>query len=314
MKISIIEPLGVSKEKLKIITEKLVQFGHEVNYTYELSNEVEKANIYKNSDVAIIVNKAFKQEQLQQFPNLKFVSVAFTGTDHVDIDYCKSHNIRVSNAAGYSTDAVAELTLGMMISMLRKLPEMEQNTRQLLDRKAFLGRELKGKTVGIIGFGAIGKRVYELCKAFKAEILVYNRTIYNEYKDVQFVELNELLEKSDVITIHTPLNDKTKGLLNKNNMSLLKSSSILINTARGPIVDYDFLSEMLNKNLIAGAAIDVYEYEPPLKSEHPLLKARNVQILPHIGYATQEAIEDRTEIAFENIIKWLNNKPQNVIC
>jgi D-3-phosphoglycerate dehydrogenase len=240
------------------------------------------------------------------------ISVAFAGVDHIAMELCRKKNIIVSNAAGYSNHAVAELTLGSAIVLYRNIIRSDSQTRKLSTREGFLGLELYGKVFGIIGAGQIGAEVAHLANAFGCKVLAYNRSTKN-IPNVEFCNLDYLLEKSDIISLHIPLSKETKNLINAEKLKRVKPSAILINTARGPIVDYNALTAALQNNKIAGAAIDVYEKEPPLEENHPLFKAPNVILLPHIGYATKEAIELRGRIVVENIYKWFEGNPQNVM-
>jgi D-3-phosphoglycerate dehydrogenase len=175
-----------------------------------------------------------------------------------------------------------------------------------------LGSELHGKTFGIIGTGQIGSQVARLANAFGCKVLAFNRS-KKAISNVEFSNLDYLLKNSDIVSLHVPLTKETRHLLGEREMNLMKNTAILINTARGPVVDYHALATALKNNNIAGAAIDVYEKEPPLDKNHPLLEAPNTILFPHIGYATKEAIQLRGKIVIDNIFQWLAGKPQNVM-
>ena len=178
-----------------------------------------------------------------------------------------------------------------------------------------IGFDLAGKTLGIVGTGAIGLKVAEIGRAFGCKLIAYSRSEREEVKNigVEYVSLDELLKKSDIVTIHVPLNNNTRGLIGKEELSLMKQGSILINTARGPIVDSLALADALNNGRLAGAGIDVFETEPPISNDHPLVNAKNVVLTPHIAFATKEALERRAEIAFDNIQFWKEGKQNNKI-
>ena len=178
-----------------------------------------------------------------------------------------------------------------------------------------IGNELYGKTLGIIGTGAIGMYVAKIGKAFGCKLLGYSKTEKQEGKDlgIEYVKLDELLTRSDIVTLHVPLNDSTRGIISKDKINLMKSSSILINTARGPIVDEEALSEALKCGKIASAGIDVFDMEPPIPREHSIFDAPNTVITPHIAFTTHEAIYKKTEIGFDNIISWINGISKNII-
>ena len=200
-----------------------------------------------------------------------------------------------------------------MIGSYRNFINGNNNTKNGLTRNDFLGRELKNKTIGVIGTGAIGNRVIDFLQIFGCKILAYSRTKKEELKaKATYTSLDELLKQSDIITLHIPLNNETKQLLDHKKLDLLKQDALIINTARGALIDNDYLAKLLINNKIAGAALDVYDYEPPLKNDYAILKAPNTILLPHIGYATKEAIKERSEIVFENIRLFFENKPQNL--
>ena len=240
------------------------------------------------------------------------LSVAFTGVDHIDLEACKKRGITVCNAAGYSTEAVAELTIGMMIAVYRKMVGGDAILRIGGDRQGVLGSELHGKTVGIVGLGAIGQRVALLANAFGCKILGYNRSP-KALPHITQVDKDTLLRQSDIITVHLPLNPETKAFIGTNEFALMQPHAVLINTARGPIVSQEALYNALKKGQIAGAAVDVYDQEPPLPLNLELFNAPNLLMLPHMGYAPREAFETRLNIVIRNIEMWLNNTPQNQV-
>jgi D-3-phosphoglycerate dehydrogenase len=216
----------------------------------------------------------------------------------------------VCNAAGYSTQGVAELTIALAINLLRRVVSLDSTTRAGGTRSGFLGGELNGKTFGIIGFGAIGERVAKLAQAFGCKVIAWSRS-EKVVDGVEFVPLEQLLQRSDIASLHLPLSESTRGLINAKSLGQMKPSTILINTARGPIVDYEALTSALRENRIAGAAVDVYEHEPPIEESHTLFSAPNTILLPHIGFATKEAIEERSRIVLQNIRNWMNGSPTN---
>ena len=313
MKIVLIEPIGYTPHEIIKIKAAFKALDHElVVYNNKPENDEEIIKRIQNSDILILSNLAISENTINQCVNLKMISVAFAGVDHIPMNLCRKKNITVSNAAGYSNHAVAELTIGSAISLYRKIIWGDIQTRKCSTREGFLGSELYGKTFGIIGTGQIGVEVVHLANAFGCKVLAYNRSSKN-IPNVEFCNLNYLLENSDIISVHIPLTNDTKNLVSKEKLQLVKPSAILINTARGPIVDYVALIDALETNKIAGAAIDVYEKEPPLDENHPLFQAPNVILLPHIGYATKEAIELRGKIVIENVLKWFDGNPQNVM-
>lgn len=313
MKITLLEPIGITADSLIKIKVNFETSGHEfITYDNRPNDDAEIIKRAQNTDVLILSNLPLSEEVIKQCENLKMISVAFAGVDHIPMDLCRKRNIIVSNAAGYSNHAVAELVIGSTISLYRKLTWSDSQTRKSATREGFLGSELYGKTFGIIGLGAIGSQVAQIANALGCKVIAYSRT-KKEINNVEFSDLESLLKKSDIISIHVPLTKETKHLIGEKELKLLKPSAIVINTARGAIIDNIALSNILKKNTIAGAAIDVYENEPPLDMDYTLFDAPNTILLPHIGYATKEAIELRGEIVIRNIIKWFEGYPQNVM-
>ena len=304
MKIVAVEPIGISAERAQEIRQNLADKGHEfVWYPDRKEDSATLVERMKDAEVVMISNIPLREEVLSQCPKLQFLNVAFTGLDHIDMDYCATHNILVKNASGYATEAVAELAIGLMIDVLRKITNLDGSIRQGGVRGAFLGRELRGKTVGIVGTGAIGTRTAELLKAFGCRVIAWSRTHKPEVMNlgVAYVTLEGLMRDSDIISLHVPLNDETKHLISKEMLSLCKPTAILVNTARGNVVDMEALADSLRNGKIAGAGIDVYEKEPPLQQDHPLLNAPNCVCVPHVGYATREAFDDRIDIILGNL-------------
>lgn len=313
MKLVILEPLGVNKDKLLGMAADVL--GGDVEIIY-YDTRVEDTEILversKEADVVVLSNLPYKKEVIENCENLKMICVAFTGVDHVDLNYCKEREITVCNCAGYSTVAVADLVFGMVISLYRNIIPCDKVTREGGTKNGLVGFELEGKKFGVVGAGAIGIRTAMIAKAFGCEVYVYSRT-KKEIDSVKFVDLDTLLSTCDVVSLHVPLNDSTKGLINKEKLALMKESAILINTARGPVVDSSALAEALNSGKIAGAAVDVFEVEPPIPTDHVLFGAKNLIVTPHVAFATAEAFEKRAVIVFDNIKKWMMGEPQNVM-
>ncbi len=313
MKITILEPIGITPDSLLKIKANFESSGHEFfAYDNRPNNDAEILKRAQNTDALILSNLPISEDVIRQCESLKMISVAFAGVDHIPMRLCKERNIIVSNAAGYSNHAVAELVFGTLISLYRKLNWSDSQTRRSATREGFLGSELYGKTFGIIGLGEIGTQVAHIASAFGCTVLAYTRS-KKDIPNVEFSDLKNILKESDILSIHVPLTNETKHIIGEKELKLLKPTAILINTARGAIVDNVALSKLLKDNAIAGAAIDVYEKEPPLENDYTLFDAPNTILLPHIGYATKEAIELRGDIVIENIEKWIKGNPQNVM-
>lgn len=304
MIINCIEPLGISRDRLEALQADFAAMGHSFNFFLDRNEDpsvlVERM---KDADVVVVSNIPLPASVLCHCPNLKFLSVGFTGLDHIDLDYCREHHIVVQNAAGYSTTAVSELAIGLMIDVLRKVSDLDRALRRGASRGGFLGRQLRGKTVGVVGTGAIGTAVIRLLLAFGCQVLAYSRTCRDDVASlgVSYVSLHDLLRCSDIVTLHVPLNDSTRALIGANELKMMKPSAVLINTARGPVCDMDAVAQALADGTIAGAGFDVYECEPPLPSTHPLLLAPNCVCVPHVGYATREAFDIRAGIVFNHV-------------
>ena len=254
----------------------------------------------EGAEVIIESNIPLRKEFLDACPNLKMLSIAFTGLDHIDMEECKRRGIIVKNAAGYSTEAVAELAIAMMVDVYRKVVENDKITRECQRKGIMPGREIGGKTLGIIGMGNIGQRVAKIANAYGCKVLAWNRTP-KTVEGVTFVDKETLLKESDIVTLHIALNNETRDFITAQELKLMKPSAILINTARGPVVNEQALAVALKSGIIAGAATDVYGTEPPLKADQPLFDAPNLIMLPHIGFATEEAFVLRLGIVIDNV-------------
>lgn len=317
MKIVIIEPLGITEEKLAEAAAAAKARGHEITaYDTRTDDAGELAERGRDADVIIVANQPFRREVIEQCKKLRLLSVAFTGVDHVDLECCKEKGIAVCNAAGYSTNAVAELAFGLAVSVLRNIPACDKACRDGGAKEGLVGGELYGKIFGVVGTGAIGGKVAKIAQAFGCRVVAYSRTVKPEIQaaGVEYMPLEELLRISDIVSLHVPMSAETKGLIGKKEIALMKKTAILLNTARGGVLDSEALAEALNEGRIAGAGIDVFEMEPPIPEDHPLLHSRNTVVTPHVAFASHEALFTRAEIVFENMIKWEDGKPQNVIC
>lgn len=314
MKIVLLEPLGVSQEVLDRCAKPLRDAGHTfVAYPKDTDPKVQIERA-KDADVIMLANMPLSAEVIEQCPNLKFIDIAFTGVDHVAVACAKERGVKVSNAAGYSTQAVAELSLCMMLSLLRNVPKVEERCRANGTKDGLVGCELSGKTVGIVGAGAIGTRTAELCAAFGCKVLGYKRHVTGQEADcIEFVSLEELLERSDIVSLHCPLNDSTRHLIDRERLAQMKEGAYLINTARGGVVDSAALAQALDEGHLAGAGIDVFDVEPPLSVEEPLLHCKNAIVTPHVAFATKESMEARAEIVFDNLLSWMNGEQKNII-
>lgn len=316
MKIICMEPLGVSQEKIASLAAPLEAAGHE--FTYYTTKETDQAKLLarvKDADILMLANQPLSAAIIEQCPNLKMLDIAFTGVDHVGLEAARARGIVACNAAGYSTNAVAELTFGLAISAIRNIVAVDERCRKGGTKDGLVGFELFGKTFGVVGTGAIGCRVAKIAQAFGCRVLAYSRTVKPELasEGVEYVDLDTLLAQSDFVSLHVPMTAATAKMINAESIAKMKDGAVLINCARGGVVDSEALAAALNSGKLAAAGIDVFENEPPLAGEHPLLHAKNTVVTPHVAFASKEALETRADIVFANIDAFLVGKPQNLV-
>ncbi len=308
------ESLGIPAEELNALKAPFEAEGHIfVKYakTTDVPVLIEEA---RDADAMILANMPMPAAVLSACENLKFVDIAFTGVDHVAMDVVRQRGMVASNASGYSNESVAELSIGMAIDLLRNVTAVETRCRQGMTKDGLVGSELKGKTVGIIGIGNIGRRSAELFHAFGCKILANGTRIHDDLPDyIEQVDKETLLRRSDIVVLHCPLNASTRGMIDKNMLALMKPTAYLINLARGPVVVTQDLVDALNNGVIAGAAIDVFDKEPPLPADEPLLSAKNTLLTPHIAFASHESMTLRAGIVFDNLRAFLDGNPINVV-
>ena len=241
----------------------------------------------------ILIRSATKltADILENCSNLKVIGRAGVGVDNVDLDVATKNKILVMNTPLGNLEATAELTVGLMFSLYRHIHNANASTHEGKWEKAkFMGTELKGKTLGIVGFGNIGQRVAEICKVIGMQILTNSNSASDEVLNsfgAKKVSTEELISSSDVLSLHTKLNDQTKNMLNKESIATMKSSSVIINCARGGLINESDLKDALNNDVIAGAAIDVYETEPA--TENVMFGSKNLLLTPHLGASSKEA-------------------------
>ena len=320
----IISTFAAKSHIMKPIIYILENPGYDINtFMYEAAKQLPEysfqQSITAEEEVFVtgIVNvkKTLDAAFLGRFTSLKFIAVAFTGYDSVDGAWCRNNNIAVYNVPEYSTHSVAELTIALAISLLRDIPRgnsLIQNGGWALERP---GIELHGKTIGIVGTGAIGTTVASLFKAFGCEIIGWSRTHKQEFIDLggkYSNSLTELFAQSDIITIHTPSNADTFHLISDPEISAMKPTAFIINTARGPIIDSNALVQALQSNKIAGAALDVFDTEP-IEKDNQLLTLPNVILTPHIAFKTKEALQRKALITINNIHSFQKGKDQNQV-
>lgn len=287
----------LASEGVRILQES----GFCVDCKYNLEKE-ELKKIIKDYDAIVIRSQTkLTQDVIEASENLKFIGRAGVGTDNIDKQSATKKGIIVMNAPGGNTVSTCEHAFTLMLSVARKIPFAYNSLKSKeWKRSQFKGVELNSKTLGIIGLGRIGKEVAKRALAFGMEVLTFDPFISREVADalgVRVVELDELLEKSDFITVHTPLTDETRNMISKKELGMMKPTVFLVNCARGGIVDEEALYEALKEKKISGAALDVFAEEPPLDSK--LLELDNIVVTPHLGASTEEAqVNVAIEIAY----------------
>ena len=313
MKLVIIEPLGVEDEKLLSMAAEALPDSLEIQYfDTRTTDTAELIARGKDADIIAVSNLPLNADVINGCENLKMLAVAFTGTDHIAMDACRAKGVTVCNCSGYSNAAVSDLVFGMIVALYRRMIACDRVVREGGTKDGLIGFEMEGKKFGVVGTGAIGLKVAAIAQAFGCQVYAYSRT-KKDIPGITYVDLDTLLSTCDIVSLHTPLNDATRGMIGKEQLALMKPNAILINTARGPVVDSAALAEALNSGKIAGAGIDVFEGEPPIAKDHPLLTAKNVIATTHVAFATKEALVKRAVIVFDNIVKWMDGNPQNVI-
>ncbi|MBI1982122.1 MAG: hydroxyacid dehydrogenase [Candidatus Levybacteria bacterium] len=312
-------------------------FGSEAQTTEEKLSE-KNIELAKGAEViSTFIYSTLNREILSQLPNLKFIATRSTGFDHIDLAFCKEKGIVVSNVPTYGVNTVAEHTFALILALSRKIiPSVEQTRKYDFSLDGLAGLELHGKTLGVIGAGNIGKRAIEIGLAFGMKILVFTRNPDDSLLkkgDIKFVSLEDLLANSDVITLHVPYNDSTHYLINRGNIGKFKKGSILINTARGGIVETQAVLDGLDQGILGGVGLDVLEEECSVKEErelltseflktcdiktqllnHVLVTKENVVVTPHNAFNSREALSQILTTTVSNIKSYLEGKPQNIV-
>lgn len=294
---------------------KLREFG-ELAY-YDTTKPEEVVERIKDANIVLTNKVVLNENNLKEAKNLELICETATGFNNIDIVYAKNNNIAVTNVAGYSTNTVAQHTFATVLSLYDKLSYYDNYVKSGDYAKSGLFTnvskpfyELEGKTWGIIGFGAIGKKVAKIAEVFGVNVIYYSTSGKNSNSEYKRVDFKELLDQSDIISIHAPLNKDTQGLINYDALKNMKKSSILVNMGRGPIVVEADLAKALDEELIAGAALDVFEVEP-IKEDNPLISIRNKEnlvVTPHIAWASVEARVRLFEEVINNIKAFYNGE------
>ncbi|MBQ6892847.1 MAG: hydroxyacid dehydrogenase [Clostridia bacterium] len=293
----------------------LTRFGEVERYDDTAYEEVAKR--IANSDIVLINKIKINDETLSLTNNLKLVCVFATGYDNIDLEACKKRGIAVCNVKGYSTHSVAQLTILMALTLIEKIGDYTAFVNDgsytqsgIANRLIPINHELYGKTWGIVGAGAIGKQVAKVAKAFGCKVLAFKRT---PEEGLDCVSLDELLMRSDIISLHTPLNDGTRNLIGKRELDLMKEDAILINVARGAVTDESAVANAVLNGKLGGFATDVYSVEP-FPDDHPIAKlinCGNVMLTPHMAWGTLEARVRCLDEIVQNIESFLDGGKRN---
>ena len=315
MKISLLEPIGISQAVLDELSQGLKDRGHEFCYYDTKTTDVEELKKRTaGCDIVMIANNPYPAEVIESADALKMISVAFTGIDHIGVQACRDKDIMICNAAGYSNQTVAELVIGMAIDGLRNVAKANEVVRKGGTSAGIGGREICGRTVGIIGLGKIGLVAAKLFLAFGAKVIAYNRSQSEEAKalGIEYKSLEEVLSESDIVSLNMPLNDSTRGFISADKIALMKPDAVFVNCARGPIVDNEALAKALNEDKLGFACLDVFDMEPPIPEDYPMLHAKNTLLTPHQAFISEESMIRRAKIVFDNVYQYLDGAPVNV--
>ncbi len=286
---------------------------------YQTTAQDEISARVENSDIIITNKLKLGRQNLPSCKNLKLICVAATGFDNIDTEYCKENGIAVCNVVGYSTQNVAQVTLAMVLSLISHLTEYD---RSVYDGTYSAGKsaniltpvyhEIYGKTWGIVGYGNIGKQVGRVAKALGCKVIVYKRA---PVSDEECVDIDRLCRESDIITVHTPLNDGTRGLISRERIAVMKKDAILVNVARGAVCDEEAIADAILENRLGGAGIDVYSIEP-FPTDHPCAKIAgkdNVILTPHMAWGSYEARKRCCDEIALNIESFIGGERRNRI-
>jgi len=293
---------------------------------------------YKNLDVvSVFIHSKVNEKLLEKLPKLKLVTTRSTGFDHIDLVACKKRKIAVYNVPAYGENTVAEHTFALILGLSKKLIDCVERTRKRsFELKSLRGFDLKGKTIGVVGCGNIGRHVIRMAKGFEMKILVFDVVKDRQLAKkmgFKYVRIEKLLNESDIVTLHVPLNEHTHHLIDKEKINLMKEGALLINTARGGVVDTDALVKALKSGKLGGAGLDVLEEECEIVEEreiltrifkrrcnlktivenHILLEMSNVIVTPHNAFNTREALNRILEVTIENIRGFKKGRKVNVV-
>ena len=309
----------------------------QVDFIVDPVDEVPVEKLSEYDVISPFIHSPFSKELLEKLPNLKLIPTRSTGFDHVDLAAAAEHNITVSNVPSYGVNTVAEQAFALLLSLSRKIPESIDRTRESdFDREGLQGFDLAGKTMGVVGTGRIGYHTVKIANGFGMKVIAYDPYPNDKVKEefgVEYMELHDLLSQADVVSLHVPYMKETHHILDKEAFSKMKKGTVLINTARGPLVDNDALIDALQDGTLAGAGLDVMEGEELLEDELELLDQKNVSkesletlleghviltfdnviVTPHNAFNTREALMRIIDTTIGNIKAFQAGSPENVV-
>jgi D-lactate dehydrogenase len=309
---------------------------HEVKMFKDVLDE-KNVNVVKDFDViSVFIYSKLDRELLLKMDKVRLVATRSTGFDHIDLEACIERGISVCYVPAYSENTVAEHTFALILSLSRMIHDSYERTRQGdFTCQGIQGFDLNGKVLGVLGTGRIGSKVIEIAKGFKMKVLAYDKypnTKVAEQLEFQYTDIADLLQNSDIVTLHLPLNEETYHFLNKSTIDAMKKGAIIINTARGGLIDTGALTEALAKGHLSGAGLDVLEEEALIREEaqllldnvprerlatllstHILLRLKNVIITPHCAFNSRESLQRLVNTTIENIRSFVEGKPQNLV-
>lgn len=312
MKIAILDVCTVTQGDVSL--DPIKALGDTVEYDVVPAAQVPNAI---GDAKAVIVNKAeITDKVMDACPNLRYIGLFATGYNNIDVKAADRRGITVCNVPGYSTDSVAQLTISMILNFATSMVQYNESTHRgdwtRMNSFSYLGypiMELRGKTLGVYGYGAIGRRVADIGEALGMKVIVYARTQPQECR-FQVVSRDEIFSRSDFLTFHCPLNEDSRGIVNRETLSLMKSTAFLINTARGGLIVEQDLADALKQGVIAGAGMDVLTVEP-MTPGHPYLTAPNMIITPHVAWASLEARQRLVAKVAETLSAFMRGQPIN---
>jgi len=300
----------VSDEPLDILKEN----GMEVDFLNEAYDEQKFLNTIGNYDALIIGAHEFSEKAIKKAVKLKIVCKHGAGIDNIDLGAAKKCNLCVTNVPATNSNAVADLAFGLMLDVARKISFAASEVKSGL-WKNVIGTDVCNKTLGLVGFGAIARNVAKRAAGFGMSVLAYDpyvAALPKGYSNVRLASFEEVIKQADFLSMHIPLNDETRNLIDKKQLAMMKRGSFIINTSRGGIINENALYEYLKNGHLAGAGLDVTEKEPPTGS--PLLTLDNVTIVPHIGMYSREAINAVSTVCARNVVKMFKGEqPDNII-